>query len=154
MDIAAAISSTATLLGIAKGAVAARDDAKAQQAITDVQLKLLEVSTAALALSQANIALTDEIRLLKNEAHQSELKTREREGYVLTEVCPGHYAYQSQPSRDGTNAPPHCFCQPCYDKGVKSVLRYSHNQRGEWNSENMVWECAIEKNHTFSHYPK
>lgn len=147
MDIAAAISGASALLGIAKGAVAARDDAKAQQAITEVQLKLLEVSTAALALSQTNIALTDEIRLLKDEAHQSELKTREREGYALTEVCPGHYAYQSQPSEEGAAVPLHYLCQLCYDKGVKSVLRF-HEAEG-WGKE---WGCAENTTHSIRAY--
>lgn len=153
MDIAAAISSTATMLGLAKSAIAARDESKAQQAITEVQLKLLEVSNAALSLSQTNIALTDEIRTLKDKARQLEMKASERDGYTLTEACPGTYAYKSSHDQDAGNTKSHYLCQPCYDKGVKSVLRFLHNKKSEWNSENMAWDCPENKDHAFCHYP-
>lgn len=152
IDIAAAISSTATMLGIAKGAIAARDDAKAQQAITEVQLKLLEVSTAALSLSQANISLTDEIRALKNKAEQLEMKASEREGYTLTEVCPGAYAYQSQSDQGGSDKNPHYLCQICYDKGVKSVLRIHRGKGDAWNRKHDSWSCLENPSHGLTHY--
>lgn len=147
IDIAAAISSTSTLLGIAKGALAARDDAKAQQAITDVQLKLLDVSTAALSLSQTNIALTDEIRLLKDQAHQAQMKTRDRDGYEIAEVCPGAHAYKSKPAKEGASVPLHYLCQPCYDKGVKAMLRF-HQTEG-WGKE---WACPENEAHNIRQY--
>ncbi|MXN31030.1 hypothetical protein [Delftia sp. CH05] len=154
IDIAAAISSTATMLGIAKGAIAARDDAKAQQAITEVQLKLLEVSTAALSLSQANISLTDEIRALKNKAEQLEMKASEREGYVLSEVCPGAYAYQPRPGQHRADDVPHYLCQVCYDKGVKSVLRFQRSTGKQWNSPYDAWNCLENSSHNFVRHPE
>lgn len=149
MDIASAVSAASAMLGIAKTAIAARDEFKAQEAITNAQLKLLEVTTAALALSQTNISLTDEIRTLKDAAHEREMKSRDREGYALTEVCPGHYAYKSQPSEQGAEIPLHYLCQPCYDKGVKSVLRF-HQQDG-WGKE---WACPESLAHLIRQYPE
>lgn len=144
IDIAAAISSTTALLGIAKGAIAARDDAKAQQALTDVQLKLSEVTMAALSMSQANITLTDEIRLLKDQAHQAQMKARDREGYEISEVRPGAHAYKSKPSEEGAGVPLHYLCQPCYDKGVKAMLRTVEGpMRKTW------WLCPEEVSHKF-----
>ena len=149
-DIASAVASASAMLGLAKGAIAARDDFKAQLAISDAHVKLLEITTAALSLSQTNIALADEIRSLKDAAHELEVKARDREGYALTEVCTGHYAYQSQPSQEGANVPLHYLCQPCYDKGIKSVLRH-RNFRDQWGIARLVWGCPAEKNHTIDH---
>lgn len=147
LDIASAITSATAMLGLARDAISARDDAKAQRAIGEVQGKLLEITTAALALSQTNIALTDEIRLLKDQAHNAQVKSREREGYALTEVCPGHYAYQSQPTEDGVPVPVHCLCQPCYDKGVKAILRFSEAEG--WGKE---WMCPEVAAHQIRQY--
>lgn len=146
-DIASAVASASALLTLAKGAIAARDDFKAQQAISDAQGKLLEITAAALSLSQTNIALTDEIRALKDAAHELEVKARDRQGYTLAEVCPGHYAYKSQPSEEGADIPLHYLCQPCYDKGVKAVLRF-HQQDG-WGKE---WACPEESQHLIRQY--
>lgn len=134
MDIATAISSTATLLGIAKGALESRDDQKAQQAITQVQSKLLEVTTAALSLSQTNIALTEEIRELRRAAEDAERIAAERSGYELAEITDGSFAYRSVGSE--SSSPIHFLCQPCYDKTTKSVLRRRTGAYGD-----TFWEC-------------
>lgn len=146
-DLASAISSASTMLGIAKGAIAARDDFKAQQAIGDAQGKLLEITTAALALSQTNIALTDEIRLLKDQAHQAQMEARDRQRYDIAEVCPGHYAYKAQQVEGAAAIPLHYLCQPCYDKGVKAILRFT--QAEGWGKE---WECPENTAHSIRQY--
>lgn len=149
-DLASAISSATAMLGIAKGAVAARDDFKAQQAIGDAQGKLLEITTAALALSQTNISLADEIRVLKDQAHDLQLKAREREGYALAQIGPGVHAYQSQPAKEGATPPTHYLCQPCYDKGVKVVLRFNESGGDGLSSKRTAWICAENREHSFS----
>lgn len=147
LDIASAVASANAMLTLAKGAIAARDEFKAQQSISDAQGKLLEITTAALSLSQTNIALTDEIRALKDAAHELEVKARDRQGYALAEVCPGAHAYKSQPGEEGADIPLHYLCQPCYDKGVKAVLRF-HQQDG-WGKE---WACPEESKHVIRQY--
>lgn len=153
IDIASAISLTSGLLGAAKTAIAARDEAKAQQAIADVQMKLLDVSTAALSLIQTNISLTDEIRLLKDENKQLQMKASEREGYTLSEISSGVYAYKSKPSEEGTDPPLHYMCQPCYDKGVKSVLRLHRHDADQWTAVHRSWHCPENRHHDFSSFP-
>lgn len=152
MDLAGAISGVGALLQIAEVAIKARDDAKAKQAIADVQIKLLDLSTAALAMAQTNISLTDEIRLLKEENQQLQMKASEREGYALAEISPGVYAYKSQPVEGREDSVPHYVCQPCYDKGVKSVLRYFNNKGDSWTSPHKVWQCPVERSHEFSSF--
>lgn len=152
-DIASAVASASAMLTLAKGAIAARDDFKAQQAISDAQGKLLEITAAALSLSQTNIALTDEIRALKDAAHELEVKARDRQGYALAEVCPGAYAYKSQPGEEGTDVPLHYLCQLCYDKGIKSVLRVFHQPEVDWSSAYRMWECAENKEHNITRSP-
>lgn len=149
LDIASAISGATAMLGIAKGAIAARDDFKAQQALGDVQTKLLEITTAALALSQTNIALTDEIRLLKDEAHNSQMKARERERYLITELGTGTYAYKSQPAEEGTSEPLHYLCQPCYDKGVKTILRIQNEGGDAISTPRKYMICSASQSHSF-----
>lgn len=150
IDIATAVSGVTALLGLAKGAIAARDDVKAQDAISEIQAKLLDITTAALTMSQANISLTDEIRALKDSIHKFENKEREDSGYELTEVSPGSYAYKSTNS----NQPAHHLCQPCRDAGVKTVLRFHHHKGSPSVREYRKWTCVADGKHSFTYYPR
>jgi len=123
MDFASAISGVGSMLQIATTAIQARDDSKAKQAIADVQMKLFELLTAALSMTEKNISLLNEVMDLQEKLQAIESKNNERSGYVLVQVTPGSWAYESRSSSEGEGSQAHHLCQPCYDKGTKSILR-------------------------------
>ena len=142
MDFAAAISSVGSMLQIANTAVQARDDAKAKQAIADVQMKLFELSTAALGMTEKNMALVNEIRDLQEKIRDFESKATERDSYVLVQINGGAWAYKYKfAAESSVDESPH-FCQPCYDKDVKSVLRKSQYGYGGW-----YFSCPEDERH-------
>ncbi len=83
----------------------------------------------------------DEIRVLKAKAD-------ERDAYTLAELRTGAYAYARKKTDGGNDQEPPYLCQPCYDKGVKSVLRLSAG-----NGEHGVWRCPCDKDHLISMQP-
>ena len=153
MDFNAAISSVSTLIGIAKGAIAARDDIKAQEALTNIQLKLMDVMAQALAMTEKNMTLVQEFHALQARITELEAKSVDREEYVLTDVCPGFQAYRSlhyksnDPNRDN---PYHLLCQACYDQGSKFMLRFEPHFYNDDASKNYSeWVCPENSRHNF-----
>jgi len=130
MDLPAALSGLSTAIGLTKLAVEARDDSKAQQALTEVNAKLVALSISALALAESNRALSAQVGLLENELHKLKLEAEDRQRHALTELRPGAYAYATKPvqERDDTQAP--YLCQPCYDKGIKAMLVFHQARTG------------------------
>lgn len=123
------------MIGIAKVALDARDEAKLRSALTDLTLKLNDVSISALASTERAMALQNTIRDLEDEARRLKLEATERERYALTEIRPGALAYKSKHVDGRQDEPTHYLCQPCYDKGVKAMLRYTapvQGGEGKW----------------------
>ena len=143
LELNGAISAVATLMGIAKGALDARDDAKAKQAIAEANMKLVDLSMSALMLAERNSSLSEEVSVLQRELRDTKMKLEERERYTLAEVRPGAYAYAGKPGQEGDDPEPPYFCQPCYDKGVKAVLRRIEAKAGT----NAAWYCPESQTH-------
>lgn len=122
LGIPAAVGAIRASLEIARLAVNARDDAKVQTALIDANMKLLDLSTAALALSEKNNALLASLAALQREKDQIESKLEERAQYELCEVVAGSFVY-ARKAANGDVQPMPYLCQPCYDKGVKTILR-------------------------------
>lgn len=130
MDLPAALSGLSTAIGLTKLAVEARDDSKAQQALTEVNAKLVALSISALALAESNRALSAQVGLLENELHKLKLAAEDRERHTLTELRPGAYAYATKPVEEGHQPQAPYLCQPCYDKAVKAVLQFHQGRPG------------------------
>jgi hypothetical protein len=115
LEISTAISSLSAAMGLARGAVEARDDAKVKEAIIDMSNRLFSIHEAASKLAAENQELQAEIRKLKQEQI-------DRERYVLRGIEAGRIALLYQPSADDPT-PPHYICQACFSSGKKVVLR-------------------------------
>lgn len=137
MEIGAAISSLSAAFGIAKTALEARDEVKAQSAIADFNAKHVALSMAALDLVEKHNTLLRTNHDLEAKLADIQRKTSERDNYVLHELAPGRFVYRFKPT-DGSGDPIHDVCQLCYDQGIKSVLRL--NEQGEWTSRH--YACA------------
>jgi hypothetical protein len=128
--VGAITSSISAARDIAKGLSAIRDQALISErtaALMEQLLKaqegLLAHNTALLQIQQEHFEAREELRKLKEAAS-------ERGRYSLFEVSVGRFAYrvnvspqQSGASEPGSAEPLHYLCQPCFDKGVKSVLQ-------------------------------
>lgn len=149
MDFSTAISSALGMVQIADAALKARDSTKASQAISEIQLKLVELSMSALTVTEKNMSLANEVRSLQDELNELKRKASDWDKYTLAEVCIGVHAYQ--PKKYGTDSgiPFHYLCQPCYDKGIKSMLRFLSHFKGNPQDNYSEWLCPEDKKHSF-----
>jgi hypothetical protein len=125
VDIVTAWESGKAMLDVVKLAIAARDDAKIQQALGEMAARMTEIAMSALAAAEKSGAL--HAQLLEANAEKAVLANRlaERAMYAMHEIRPGAFAYRLLDARpNGVQHPTHYLCQPCYDKGAKAVLRY------------------------------
>jgi hypothetical protein len=93
--------------------------------IVQAQANLLQV--LGIATEQAEALRTARERVGELEAGQ-----REAQRYQLVEVVAGRgiYAYRLRPASEldeRRDEPVHFLCQPCFDRGIKSVLQRSLN---------------------------
>lgn len=119
MDFVTSLTALQTVIGLAKVASDARDEAKVHAALNEVTAKLTDALTAGLELAtRANQLQQDNEKLVK--------RLQDRENYVLAELKPGVFALQYK-VRDGDPVPPHYICQACQNDGNNSVLQRSLN---------------------------
>ena len=124
MEIAAALSSIKAGLELAKVAMEARDDTKIKDAMHDLNGRLYEAMSSALTMAEKSAALQSQLRTLESEKADLQSKLDERGLYNLHAIKPGVLVYASQPPDERGQPPEHYLCQSCYDKGIKSVLRF------------------------------
>ena len=144
MTFASAIGSARAALDLIKLAVAARDDVKVQAALIDANTRLLELSMAALALSEKITALQSELAATQRDKAQIEAKLNDRASYTLHEVRSGAFVYAPKDASSGEE-PMHYLCQHCYDNGVKSILRSMDSPM-----LGRSLECAIDPRHSIT----
>jgi hypothetical protein len=139
IEITGALSAARALAEMAKAAIDARDDVKAKEAVANLQAKLFDATSAALAMAEKAASL--QAALSQSEREKAEIKAKldDRAAYSLHEVRAGAFVYAFQPVA-GRTEPPHYLCQPCYDSGVKTVLRKSPN--------GTHLQCAAEARHS------
>jgi hypothetical protein len=129
LEITGALTAARTLADLAKTALDARDAAKATAAVIELQSKLVDATSAALAMAEKAYALQASLSEAQREKAEIEAKVKDRGMYTLHELRPGAFAYTVKPGEDGTQ-PVHYLCQACYDKGVKAMLRFVPAQPG------------------------
>lgn len=99
--------------------------AEINEQLLKAQESLFEHNADMMDLQQKYFEACEELRALRKAA-------TERDKYSLCEISPRVFVYRAKVST-GTAAedaePLHYLCQPCFDKGVKSVLQ-NYNQWG------------------------
>ena len=122
IEISAAISSLSAAIGLMKGAVDARDEAKVKDALMAMSDRLFAIHLQANELLAENRDLQAQINQLKEQEV-------ERERFILHEVRPGAFALRMEPTGDD-RTPVHYVCQACRGTGKKIVLRLDHSMLG------------------------
>lgn len=147
MEIATALSSLKALADLAQGALKSRDDAKAQEAITGMQARLLDIYASAFEVAERNSSLQATVRSLESKIADLEAKLEEKARCQLTPLGRGAFAYALfDQATKAPQDPPVYFCQHCYDKGIKSILRYFAG--AEWAGPE--WTCTEHNGHSIA----
>lgn len=144
VEITAALTGARAAFELIKAAVAARDDAKLQAALADMGARLTDAILSALASAEKAAALQAALSAAEREKAEAHAKLLDRAQYTLHEIRPGAFVYRSQPVDGGSHPPQHYLCQPCYDGGVKAVLR--HVDGGDGFAHKL--ECPHSASHT------
>ena len=143
MELATALSSARAALDLLQIGLKARDDAKVQEATEALRARLLDVTDRAMLFQDRNAALMEANAVQRDRIRDLERQVEDRARYALHELRPGAFAYALSPAHAGVGNPAHYLCQPCYDKGVKSMLRYSEGH--DW--VHGKWHCPEEARH-------
>ena len=109
-----------TLLNIRDSSMVSQEVLKIQELLLKAQESLFSLSAQLIALQQENFNTTEELRKCKEAL-------AERGRYSLFKLSDEFLAYRVNLSPENANTsgapePLHYVCQPCFDKGVKSVL--------------------------------
>lgn len=121
IEIYPALSGIKAAIDLARLGLTNRDQTLIEQAITDLSHKYTDLSLKALALAEKLNATDATLRQLQAEQSAMAAKLTERASYRLHEIYPGHFCYRFEPTEEHPG-PIHHLCQPCYDKGIKSIL--------------------------------
>jgi len=132
--IATAASSLGLAKDLAKAAIGVRDFNAQATTIAQMNEQILKAQDALLTHSINMHELQQKYFETLEKLRAMEKLIAERGRYSLFEVSKGVFVYRVIPGEhvghDGNPIPPepeHYVCQPCFDKGVKSVLIRNHN---------------------------
>ncbi|WP_159918008.1 hypothetical protein [Pantoea sp. 18069] len=114
---------------IAKGMSALRDSTLINERTSALLEQLLKAQEGLLSHNAALLQLQGEHFEAREKLRKLEEAGRERGRYSLFQLRPGQFAYrvnlvpqQSGADEPASTEPLHYVCQPCFDKGIKSVL--------------------------------
>jgi len=144
MTLTDAITSASATIGLLKTALAARDEAKIQAALMELQSKYGELGGMVIGLIEKSMSLQDSLVMANNENTQLKLQLAESIKYKLKEIATGAFAYFAEENNE-TGEPAHYLCQTCKDKGIKAVLR--ETAKNEWVPR--TFNCPNVKEHSF-----
>lgn len=144
IEISGAISAVSATVSALKTAVAVRDEAKIEAAMSDLKDRLIDLQSANLELVQKLHTSQAEVHALIEERNQLKAKLRERGLYALFNLAKGTnelwaYRYKGNDGgADGGSTPIHYLCQACFDNDRKSVLR---RYVGQWSETR--YSCGV-----------
>lgn len=131
MNIPEALAATKAAYDLVALGVAARDEAKVNSALVDLQARLLDALVIATTHVQSMNTLELEVQKLRMEAieadaRQAELERqiKQRSQYKLTEVAPGKLVRELVESTEGQVGNPKYFCATCYGEGREIPLQF------------------------------
>lgn len=123
-EISAAIASAKTALDIAKAANGLANYNELVSAVSEVNTKLIQATTVALASLEKQSALTSEIAELKEKLREVEDWEGQMKRYKLHAFPTGALAHALQPGME-QGQPIHYLCTACVDKKMKTTLQPS-----------------------------
>src|SRR6266481_9965231 len=124
-----------TMFDMAKGLQNIHDTAARDRAAIDLQREIL-------AAQAEQFMLLQRVRDLEEEVTSLKAWDAEKEGYELTSIGDGVFAYSKKESMRGTEAP-HYLCANCFNHRHKSVLQKEVTDVGRWTVL-LCSECKAE----------
>lgn len=121
-EIAAAVASAKTALDIAKAAHGLSNYNELVSAVSEVNTKLMQATTVALASLEKQTALTGEIADLKDKLREVENWEGQMQRYSLQSFPTGALAHALKPDME-QGQPMHYLCTACVDKKKKTTLQ-------------------------------
>ncbi|MFZ3037414.1 MAG: hypothetical protein WA112_09115 [Rugosibacter sp.] len=121
-EISAAVASAKTALDLAKAAHGLTNDNELVSAVSEVNAKLMQATTVALASLEKQSSLTGEIAELKEKLRDVENWEGQMKRYSLYEFPTKALAYALQPGME-QGQPLHYLCTACVDQRKKTTLQ-------------------------------
>lgn len=123
MDLVSALAALKQTFDLIKTGVEIHDETKIKTGIGEFLDKYISLQNLSLQIQQQNLQLLEDKRLVENKYKELKEKLNERKKYSLHKVTEGVFVYRCI----SDNQPEHFLCQNCFDKGIKSVLRYRND---------------------------
>ena len=121
-EITAAVQSLRTLGELAKAANSLSNQQEIVMAVSDVNFRLMEAMTVALASQERHSALLTRISDLEKEINDLKIKQSAAEKYSLHKFSTGTFAYRLKDKYEEIQ-PGHYLCTKCNDTGIHSKLQ-------------------------------
>ncbi|NRG18083.1 hypothetical protein HPQ64_10315 [Rhizobiales bacterium] len=122
-SIAGFATSIKAVAELAKLAADARDEAKIKEAIRELQSAIVDAQSKAIDAQSTMFQLQSENEKLKKLLANLESREEELDRYELHNFGDGTLAYRLK-DEFREEAPEHFLCPGCYDKRIKSTLRF------------------------------
>lgn len=123
-ELNAALGGLRAGIDLLRVAVAARDDAKANEVLQDMSMRLTDALMSGLAAAEKSVALQSALSQAQREKAEVEEKLRDQSMYAIHELRAGAFALRFQPQVQGVQ-PAHYLCQTCNGEGFKVILQTS-----------------------------
>ena len=121
-EISAAIASAKTALNIAKSAHELSNYNELVAAISEVNTKLMDATTIALASQEKQSELSNRISELENQLREVENWESKIERYELHQFPTGTYAYALKGDNE-SGEPSHYLCATCVNERKPTILQ-------------------------------
>jgi len=121
-EITAAVQSLRTLGEIAKAANSLANQHEIVMAVADVNAKLMDAMTTALASQERHSILLAKVAELERELMELRAKQSQEIKYTLHKFPTGTFAYRLKEEYEASE-PGHYLCAKCYDTGTHSKLQ-------------------------------
>lgn len=134
-EIATVMTTLKTLLDVAGGTIALRDEAKLQEALLELQALAVEAGAEALTAQNAHQVVEKENRDLRERISEFENFEKEKHRYKLTDF--GSHSFARELILEAANGEPHhLLCDACFEQRRKSRL---HLMRALKNGSKMYY---------------
>ena len=124
-EIKSAIDSVKVISDVLKASKDLRNYNELASAISEVNAKLMDATTAALAGNEKISSLQERIRLLEQEIMEFKNWEAKVKDYTLKEVGTGIFAYIYTPAVESSK-PKHWACVKCFEDCKISILQVSN----------------------------